>query len=331
MGAGGALFSVARLPALVPALLLIAYSYSARPAQALAPIPTPTLPLHSGLCVDENFALRSILDRAVADAKVFGKAVSLPMTYSIFNGTSSLRTLAEDDLDVLRPSSIGVYGVRNSPAFHRAAAALLLSRGRLEAAHEVVLGVTPHNLDEAEYAATHRGQTDWSATHPLTDTADRIHSIIHRLEGSALGEGNHTGYANAKYWILGGPKELVCPEPHPIRNELRRRVLQHAPNLLNRGIIAGEGKDGRGPIHQVIAGGEKMREVRIPPGEWDDVAFIDVCRLRSEDRDGCELNRLSEEECREIEILQETELLLLIQHELIKAGFGAAAEGETHR
>ena len=332
MGAGGALFSVARLPALVPALLLIAYSYSARPAQALAPIPTPTLPLHSGLCVDENFALRSILDRAVADAKVFGKAVSLPMTYSIFNGTSSLRTLAEDDLDVLRPSSIGVYGVRNSPAFHRAAAALLLSRGRLEAAHEVVLGVTPHNLDEAEYAATHRGQTDWSATHPLTDTADRIHSIIHRLEGSALGEGNHTGYANAKYWILGGPKELVCPEPHPIRNELRRRVLQHAPNLLNRGIIAGEGKDGRGPIHQVIAGGEKMREVRIPPGEWDDVAFIDVCRLRSENRDVCEPDRLSEEECREIEILQETELLLLIQHELIKAGFGAAAvEGETHR
>jgi hypothetical protein len=74
-----------------------------------------------------------------------------------------------------------------------------------------------------------------------------------------------------------------------------------------------------------------MREVRIPPGEWDDVAFIDVCKLRSEDRDGCELNRLSEEECREIELLQEAELLLLIQHELIKAGFGAAEKGETHR
>ena len=328
---GGALFSVACLPALAPALLLITYLYSARPAQALAPIPTPILSLHSGLCVDENFALRSILDRAVVDAKGFGKAVSLPMTYSIFNGTSSLRTLAEDNLDVLRPSSFGVYGERNSPAFHRAAAALLVSRGRLEAAHEVVLGVTPHNLDEAEYAATHRGQTDWAESHPLTDTADRIHSIIHRLEGPALGEGNHTGYANAKYWILGGPKELVGPEPHPIRDELRRRALQHAPNIANRGIIAGEGVDGRGPVHQVIAGGEKMRKVRVPPGEWDDIAFIDVCKLRSEDRDGCELDRLSEEECREIEILQEAELLLLIQHELIKAGFGAAAEGETHR
>ena len=328
---GGALFSVACLPVLAPALLLITYLYSARPAQALAPVPTPILSLHSGLCVDENFALRSILDRAVVDAKGFGKAVSLPMTYSIFIGTSSLRTLAEVDLDVLRPSSFGVHGVRNSPAFHRAAAALLLSRGRLEAAHEVVLGVTPHNLDEAEYAATHRGQTDWAESHPLMDTADRIHSIIHRLEGPALGEGNHTGYANAKYWILGGPKELVCPEPHPIRDELRRRALQHAPNIANRGIIAGEGVDRRGPIHRVIAGGEKMRKVRVPPGEWDDIAFIDVCKLRSEDRDGSKPGRLSKEECREIEILQEAELLLLIQHELIKAGFGAAAEGETHR
>ena len=74
-----------------------------------------------------------------------------------------------------------------------------------------------------------------------------------------------------------------------------------------------------------------MRKVRVPPGEWDDIAFIDVCKLRSEDRDGSKPGRLSKEECREIEILQEAELLLLIQHELIKAGFGAAAEGETHR
>ena len=328
IGKMGTLFSVcfsALIQVLVLTLLLITY-YCEHLAQALAaPTPTPvsTSSLHTHLCIEENFGLRSILDRAVVDTKGFGGVVSLPMAYSIFNGTSALRTLAEDDRNVLRPASFGVYGVRecHSPALHRAAAALLVSRGRLEAAHEVVLGVTPQNVEEAEYAATHRGQTDWAATHPLTDTADLIHALVHRLEGPAVGEGNHTGYANAKYWILGGPKELVGPASHPIRDALRRRALQHAPNIANRGIIAGEGKDGRGPIHQIIAGGgEKTRDVRIPPGEWDDVAFIDICKLRSEDRGDGDLDQLSEEECREIETLQEAELLLLIQHELIRAG-----------
>ena len=332
IGKMGTLFSVcfsALIQVLVLALLLITY-YCEHLAQALAaPTPTPvsTSSLHTRLCIEENVGLRlrSILDRAVVDATGFGGVVSLLMAYSIFNGTSALRTLAEDDRHVLRPASFGVYGVRecHSPALHRAAAALLVSRGRLEAAHEVVLGVTPQNVEEAEYAATHRGQTDWAATHPLTDTADWIHALVHRLEGPAVGEGNHIGYANAKYWILGGPKELVGPASHPIRDALRQRVLQHAPNIAkHRGIIAGEGKDGWGPIHQIIApfGGEKMREVRIPPGEWDDVAFIDICKLRLENRDDGDLDQLSEEECREIETLQEAELLLLIQHELIKAG-----------
>lgn len=306
--------------------LIIAIVTIPHTVQALAPKATPvTLP--SGLCVEENFSLRSILDRASVDAQRFGVAVSLPMGYSIFNGTSSLRSLADDDdrggLDVFRPSSFGVYGLRNPPAFYRAAAALLLSRGNLEAAHEVILGVTPHNLDEAEYAATHRGQTDWAKRHPLTDTADRIHSIIHRLEGPALGEGNHTGYDNAKYWVLGGPKELACPAQHPIRDELRRIALEHAPCCCcfgnGRGaIVAGQGEDGEGSIHRIIVGGdeEKTREVRIPPGEWDDVAFIHACRLRAE-------GSLSEAECREIAMLQEAEMLLAIRHELLDAGFGA--------
>ena len=317
-----------------PSLLLLATAIApiAPPVQALAPKATP-VSLHSGLCVEDNFSLRSILDRASVDAHRFGMAVSLPMNYSIFDGTSVLRLLAddEDELDVFRPSSFGVYGIRHPRAFRRAAAALLLSRGKLEAAHEAVLGVTPHNLEEAEYAATHRGQTDWAEKHPLTDTADRIHSIIHRLEGPAKGEGGHTGYDNAKYWMLGGPKELVCPASHPIRDELCRIALENAPCCCvgnrSRGIVAGGGEDGRGSIHHIIVGGadgKTRREVRVPPGEWDDVAFIDACRLRSE-------GLLSEEECREIAMLQEAEILLVIRHELMSAGFGTAGSAEDGR
>lgn len=317
-----------RIPTSSYVLLIIAITRAAHRVQALAPKATPVT-LHSGLCVEDNFSLRSILDRAAVDAQRFGMTDSLPMGYSIFGGTSVLRSFladdgGENDVDVFRPSSFGVYGLRNPPAFYRAAAALLLSRGNLEAAHEVILGVTPYNLDEAEYAATHRGQTDWAERHPLTDTADRIHSIIHRLEGPALGEGNHTGYDNAKYWILGGPKELACPASCPIRDELLRIALEHAPRCCccvenGRGaIVAGQGEDGRGSIHRIIAGGGgegTTREVRIPPGEWDEVAFIDMCRLRTE-------GVLSEEECREIALLQEAELLLVIRHELKSAGFG---------
>jgi hypothetical protein len=311
---------------LLPIIVAAIHSASC-PIRALA----SPISLHAGLRVDENFSLRSVLDRASVDARRFGTAASLPMRYSIFDGTSALRRLAEedgdDDFNLFRPSAFGVHadGLRSPRAFHRAAAALLLSRGKLEAAHEAILGVTPHNLDEAEHAATHRGQTDWAEKHPLTDGADRIHSIVHRLEGPAVGEGDHTGYENAKYWILGGPKELAYPAPHPIRRELRRIALEHAPRCIaqsNGGVVAGRGDDGRGPIHRIIVGGGagageggKTRDVRVPPGEWDDVAFIDACRRRSE-------GLLSAEECREIEILQEAELLLVIRHELAGAGFG---------
>ena len=163
-------------------LLIIAIIRVAHRVQALAPKTTPVT-LHSGLCVEDNFSLRSILDRASVDAQRFGMADSLPMGYSIFDGTSALRSfLADDDdendLDVFRPSSFGMYGLRNPPAFYRTAAALLLSRGNLEAAHEVILGVTPHNLDEAEFAATHRGQTDWAERHPLTDSTLPVPQFI---------------------------------------------------------------------------------------------------------------------------------------------------------
>ena len=100
--------------------------------------------------------------------------------------------------------------------------------------------------------------------------------------------------------------------------------MEHAPRCCccvenGRGaIVAGQGEDGRGSIHRIIAGGGgegTTREVRIPPGGWDDVAFIDMCRLRTK-------GVLSEEECRELALLQEAELLLVIRHELMSAGFG---------
>ena len=80
----------------------------------------------------------------------------------------------------------------------------LTGQGYLDAAHDVILGVTTwEDLDLAEYAATHSGLTNWSQTHPLSDVDDVIHSMIHRLEGSAVGEGGYTGYQNAKYWLAG--------------------------------------------------------------------------------------------------------------------------------
>ena len=121
--------------------------------------------------------LVSTLDRTVSDSINFGYVKTLPMKYGIlFDGTSSLRSLVDNDIiDLLK---------QQKTYYHRIAAILLLFRGNLEAAsHEVVLGVSPAELEEAEYAASHPGETSWSEDHPLTTASDMIHSIIHRLEG----------------------------------------------------------------------------------------------------------------------------------------------------
>lgn len=288
-------------------------------ALAAAAVAAPDVSLHSGLRTTDNFPLASILDRASADAASFGETTILPMKYGIFSGRSSLRSL-DADVDLLRPSKYGVFGVMNPQAFHRAASILLLLRGNLEASHEVVLGVTPMEIEEGEYAATHPGQTSWADDHPLTTSADIIHASIHRLEGSALGEGNHTGYDNAKYWAMGGPKTLEKPAPHPVRELLADRARQYAPYCVSRGVVAVTGgEDGKGPTHCIIAGGGEMRHVRIPPGQWDDIAYIDICKLRSE-------GGLTAEESAQVADLQKAELLYLLKNELIKAGFGVEEE-----
>ncbi|CAB9510703.1 expressed unknown protein [Seminavis robusta] len=77
------------------------------------------------------------------------------------------------------------------------------------------------NLEEAEHAAPHRGQANWAEQHPLSDGADILLTVIHRLvEGNDLGEGDQTGYDNARYWDAGGPKLLSTLACHPVRAAL---------------------------------------------------------------------------------------------------------------
>jgi len=198
---------------------------------ALAAAPDVARTLRSGLRTTDNFSLASVLDRASAEALAFGEATSFPMKYGISSGESSLRSLSDDDMDLLRPSKYGAFGehISDSASFHRAASIMLLLRGNLEASHEVVLGVTPVDIAQGEYAAMHPGQTSWADNHPLSTAADIIHAAIHRLEGAAYGEGNHTGYDNAKYWAMGGPKKLENPAPHPAREKLACRAMEYAP------------------------------------------------------------------------------------------------------
>lgn len=246
--------------------------------------------------------LVSTLDRTVSDSINFGYVKTLPMKYGIFDGTSSLRSLVDNDIiDLLK---------QQKSYYHRIAAILLLFRGNLEASHEVVLGVSLAEIEEAEYAASHPGETSWSEDHPLTTASDMIHSIIHRLEGPALGEGNHTGYENAKYWAMGGPKKMDKQPYHHVRQLLAERARLYAPCCVARGVVVrAVDSTSEDKIHCIIAGGEQTRNVQISPGEWNSIAFIDICKLRSE-------GRLTEEECAEVADLQRAEMLYLLRDEL---------------
>lgn len=276
------------------------------------------------------------------------------MDYGIFQGVSVLRSLSNDERDLLRPSHYGIKDpsffdhIENSnkkskarllASFYRAAAVLLLLGENPGAAHEVVLGVTPEPeaIEAAEYAATHPGQTSWAADHPWSFSAssDLLHSALHRLEGPLLGEGNHTGYENAKYWATGGPRSLESPEwKHPVRKILKERAKRVAPLCVARGVLTFGPKE-----HRVIAGGGKTRRVVVGRGMprskhggdvvvgddganaclnnnnddkdcvWDDLVFIDLCRLRQE-------GNLTEKESEEVADLQQTELVSLLQIEL---------------
>jgi len=295
--------------------------------------------------VDEKFrSLRNALRLAEIDSMRFlsktplPKDVMRPMTYTIFeSGQSALRSIIDDkkndDRHLLFPESLfglsksGTTGITSdthsaaesaqphkrlpqfpSACHYRVCAALMLLRGHADVAHELLLGVTPHNLEEAEYAATHRGKTTWAQDHPLTDEADHLHAAMHRIvEGDALGEGNATGYENAQYWLAGGPKLLDAPASTQVRQSLARIALAHCPKCVQYGdvIACNEGAE-----HTVLSGGGTYRTVRVPAGQFDDFAFLKLCQQWARG----ELTDATEEWHDEMATLQRAEIILLLRH-----------------
>ena len=144
----------------------------------------------------------------------------------------------------------------------------------LDKAHEIILGVNETNIEEAEYAATHRGKTSWSKDHPLNSDQDMLHSIIHRLEGKNEGEGGYIGYENAKYWLFGGGKMLEMMEDHVVRSQLRDYVAGES-HLKGLGLITEERRQ-----YEIIAGGGKMRNVYVNKGAFDFLRYCDLCQKR---------------------------------------------------
>jgi hypothetical protein len=255
-------------------------------------------PIQAGLGPIHNEELASLLQTAEQDShRMATRTTPLAVEYSIFQGRSALRDLSDQHPETWFPSTLCQRSA------HRACAVLLLLGGNADAAHELVLGVTWNTIEEAEYAATHRGQTNWTQNHPLTDTDDFIHAALHRLEASARGEGNHTGYANAKYWLAGGGKALLQPAQLVVRTGLVKIARKHAPRCISAGVISS------GATHVIIADGGKTRNVFVPSGEWDGFCFCDICERR-------ERGELSQQEANEVSILQRAELALLLRTEL---------------
>jgi len=225
----------------------------------------------------------------------------LELNYGIFrNGRS-----------ILRNPNLAWTTNRELTKTTRSLLCLLMGAG--DAAHEILLGVTMENVDSAEYAATHPGQTSWMKDHPLSDMDDLLHSILHRSEGDNVGEGGHTGWENAKYWAAGGPKEWndfgaheneASTSPHlVIHQALAQIALQRAPRCVAQGVVS--------PTlvqHSILAGGEsrRRRQVRVHPGAWDPFRVIDLCA-----------ECLDESTRRELDCLLEWEVRLLLRCEMM--------------
>ena len=288
--------------------------------------------LEEDIMVDAKFkGLRNDLRMAEIDSlRLFSRTplpvhAMQPMKYVIFSkGQSALRTVDEKDRHLIQPETLfGLTSHKNDNdnnsnnksegnvlhAHHyRVCAALLLLRGYSDAAHEVLLGVSLNNLEEAEYAASHRGKTDWAEKHPLSTAADILHAAIHRIvEGNELGEGDQTGYDNARYWLAGGPKVLDAPASHPVREALVRIAREHTPKCFKyTGIVAGDNVE-----HRVLSGGGKTRMVRVPCGQWDDFKFLELCQKWA---DGTLEKDLEDE----VATLQRAEVILILRHELME-------------
>lgn len=203
------------------------------------------------------------------------------LEYSIFQGKSGLRNLPGDDKkswnECFEKLENALHDdVESKASILKARLTIdLIWEGYLDAAHDVLLGVTLKELEDAEYAATHRGQTNWTQDHPFSDFDDVLHSLIHRLEGPNVGEGGHTGYQNAKYWLAGGPKKLERLEP---RNNLIQEVYQALvdylrqahPTLVDRLVYSHDTQ------YEIIAGGGKVRTVIVSANTFNGMALIEL-------------------------------------------------------
>jgi len=310
---------------------------------------------------------------------------SLRIEYQLFQqGKSSLRDISSESsarklLSCLVSCRKNPSSSDNSPSspplLSNAAVALLLlvcgrredehsnsssvaGRGRLvlsDAAHEVVLGVNLENYRQAEYTVTYRGQTaPWLRDHPLSDSDDLLHSILHRLcEGSLTGEGGNTGWANANYWAAGGPKRLYLPQhrpndgcatdeekddesshheqlhqQHPVRAALATAATQYAPCSVAAGVVVV--CEPQSTRHHLIIQGEGMhRTAAVPTGWWDPFAFVDLIQQQAQQEttflsaDGKKIatrdttTSFSEELRDELDWLQQLELCLLLRYEML--------------
>jgi hypothetical protein len=284
---------------------------------AISPSRKPTLDILNGIDLPTTLrtAIQSIDFASILHEQRANQA-QLAIRYDISKGKSALRDLAEPERALL------LCGATNEspPILPKTVQAILLLClfQRSDAAHEVILGVTRDKLEDAEYAATHPGQTTWSQDHPLTDVDDMVHSLMHRLcEGSLTGEGGYRGWENAAYWAAGGPKCRFAipsssePEQHPVRSALACAASEHAPHCIRAGVVRNAGnEDSR--RHCIIAGGGSTRHVSVPLGCWDPFCFIALIQRSC----GASLDPDME---RELDWLQELELRLLLRFELMRA------------
>jgi hypothetical protein len=226
--------------------------------------------------------LKTVVEPLSVQAKeLFSSDAPISLGYSIFDGQSDLRKVASQQHPTTSKTLLSLE---------------FLLQKQLDAAHEVVLGVEETNVPDAEYAATHSGQTTWMKDHPFSDEDDLVHSIIHRLEGDLKGEGGHVGWENAKFWVAGGPKKQKRLGHHAVHEALCSLCPTIAPSLTDL-LIARKMRQ-----HEIIAGGGKLRTLCVDKGCFDPISFIQLCQH-------VQWNE-------ELRKLQVAEVLLLIRLEL---------------
>jgi hypothetical protein len=163
----------------------------------------------------------------------------------------------------------------------------------LDGAHEIILGISWNNIEDAECYAKKRHMNNtsykWIDRYPLDTTDDFIHSIIHRIEGNNIGEGSYSGYQNAKYWFSGGPKQhtVIPTHDHPVYQSLCEIYLQirNATTEKEDDIIAilpSSFVHDDIVEYEIIAGGGATRIVKVQPNSWDGIGVINAWQCISE-------------------------------------------------